>query len=145
MIQVRQMVELCYGKPISDRTWRRWRHSIGIRCLDRHPITTLTERQALWLAAYAHLKRLQPRGKHELRDAANFLNSDPKTHRMFYSIDITQNGFYGRDLPAIIERMTGKKLSLRTVYRIAKKQNIDFSVNSIYENSFLNIFLGAIE
>lgn len=142
--QARQMVELCYGKPISDRTWRRWRYSLGIRC-NEHQVTSLTERQALWIAGYAYLKRLHPKVKHNLEDVVKILENDSRLHQMFYGIDVTQNGFYGRELPAIIQRMTGKQLSLRTFYRIAEKQNIEFSINGIYDNCVLNIFLGALD
>ena len=141
--QVREMVEICYGSTISDRTWRNWRNTIGIRC-EGHQIKTLTAMQATLLIGLAHLKRVNPRGQYKCTSVVDMYLKNPELREKFHTIPVSISGFQGKDLPNIIENLTGKKRSLRTFYRIAKRANIEFSINRFYPKDILDIFMGAL-
>lgn len=115
--------EQIYRKQITSRTWRDWLRLCQVPQYSRE----VGSKQALLLLTLAHLKRENPYKKITLLQIKLKLSSN--SYAQVHLVEAMNNAYYttarGRDLPEIILRITGKQVTLRTLYRWAKKQQVD--------------------
>lgn len=137
--EVRNMCEFAYGSQIADSTWRKWRTKLGMN-KSNNLTNNFTENQTIWLVAYARLKYLQPNRKHTLKQVIDFLKKVPELE-IVNTFNYTGNKVLGKQLPQFIENQTGKRTSIKTLYRKAKLKKIEFSINRMYTIDEARIFL----
>ncbi|MFK0731528.1 MAG: hypothetical protein ACIWVG_10260 [Gloeotrichia echinulata HAB0833] len=119
---LKRSCEQVYCNTIAERTWRKWLRLCQVSQYAREVV----KEQALWLLTLAYLKKEgKPNQKITLFQVKFKLSNQLINTSLSAAID---NAFYtdvfGKDLPEIILRVTGKQISLRTLYRWAKKQRI---------------------
>ncbi|MCG6138768.1 MAG: hypothetical protein MET45_29950 [Nostoc sp. LLA-1] len=118
--------ENVYGRSITDRTWRNWLRVCQVLPYSRE----VDQKTALWLLTLAYMKKLQPCRKITLLQIKFKLKEKPlaELHLAEAIYDARFTNAKGKDLPEIILRVTGKQVTLRTIYRWAKKQQVAFQV-----------------
>jgi len=128
---VRLACQHIYGHVIADTTWRLWLRTCQVK-----PRTKDVSKQvAQWLMTLAFLKREKPLGGRgnqvRLIDCIALLKSKP---HLVAQLDqemrdaIYVEGLDGRQLPEFIYRATRRMVSVRTLYRWAKKHKVNFRV-----------------
>ncbi len=114
--------EQIYRKQITSRTWRDWLRLCQVPQYSRE----VGSKQALLLLTLAHLKRENPYKKITLLQIKLKLSSN--SYAEVQLVEAMNNAYYttarGKDLPEIILRITGKQVTLRTLYRWAQKQQV---------------------
>ncbi|MEH2151710.1 hypothetical protein [Nostoc sp.] len=114
--------EQVYCRTIAERTWRKWLRLCQVPQYAREVV----KEQALWLLTLAYLKKPDPSKKVTLFQVKFKLAENEIVE--FYLAEEIYNACYtnaiGKDLPEIILRVTGKQISLRTLYRRAKKRRV---------------------
>ncbi len=118
--------EQVHCRPIAERTWRKWLRLCEVQQYARE----VEKQQALWLLTLAYMKKLEPNKKFTLFQIKFKLSGNPyaELHLAEAIYNACFTNAVGKDLPEIILRVTGKQVTLRTLYRWAQKQRITFKL-----------------
>lgn len=119
--------EQVYCHPIAERTWRKWLRLCQVPQYAREVV----KEQAMWLLTLAYMKKLEPNKKFTLFQIKFKLSGNPfaELHLAEAIYNACYTNAVGKDLPEIILRVTGKQVTLRTLYRWARKQRVTFKVS----------------
>jgi hypothetical protein len=124
---IKLAVDQVYGTEVASSTWRKW-----LRLFDVKPRSHyLTVEQSIFLLTYAHLRRYKPNKGLGVIDVKNHLKAYPYALKTFKE-QVEQALFIetkGRDMPTLIRQYTGKTVTLRTLYRWAKRHKLEFGVS----------------
>lgn len=147
--EVMEKCSLVYGRAIVDRTWRKWKNICEIPPAHPHVGEWLTEFQVKCLLVLAYLKKQNPWNHYgyekvlvemaKLRrnkEQAKFLQAIAEAPR-----NTLLQPCYGRDLPQTLERLTGCRINLRRLRRIAERNGQKFSCAKQYNTKQINWWL----
>ncbi len=116
-----------YGSEVASSTWRKWLRLFNVRAWDRH----IKSEQAILLLTYAHLRRHNPNKGIGVIDVRNYLKTVPYSAKTLRE-QVEEALFIqatGRDMPTLIRQYTGKAVTLRTLYRWAKRHKLEFGAS----------------
>lgn len=124
---LKRSCEQVYSQTIAPRTWRKWLRLCQVEQYSRE----VNKEQGLWLLTLAYLKKQEKPNKKITLFQVKFQLSNQLLH--LYLSQAIDNTYYsdalGKDLPSIILRVTGKQISLRTLYRKAKQRQTTLKVS----------------
>lgn len=124
---IRTAADQLYHRKVSDRAFRNWLRICKIQPWSR----TVNKTQALHLLTMAYLKGQNPKASIGWVRLRQHLKSAPIPEE-WLEIQVKQAMFAtakGRDLPQLIRQVTGRRVSIRTLYRWSKKYRLTFGVN----------------
>ena len=145
--EVMEKCAVVYGRPFSDRVWRKWKNEIlEFPAADPRVGQWFTEFQVKCLLVLAYLKR-QNRWKHYtyeqvLVEMAKLRRNEEQWRFLAAIAEAPKNTLlqpcYGRELPQVLERLTGCQINPRRLYRIAKRKGQEFSRAKQYSTKQIN-------
>lgn len=144
--EVMEKCSLIYGRTIVDRTWRKWKASIGLPGASPRTGEWLTEFQVKCMIVLAYLKHQNPWKHYTQEDvliAMAKLRRDDEQWKFLIAIAIAPRKALlapcrGVDLPKTLEEITGCKVNPRRLYRIAKRKGKTFSTEAFYNTNQIN-------
>lgn len=126
---VKVSCEEVFCRSINERTWRNWLRLCQVQPYSRE----VDSEQTLWLLTLAYMKKPQPTKKITLLQIKFKLKEKPFTQ--LHLAEAIYNARFanaqGKDLPEIILRVTGRQVTLRTLYRWAQKQRVTFRCSKL--------------
>lgn len=129
---IRNAANQIYGKEISPSAWRKWLRLFDVPRWSR----TLTAQQSLFILTYAHLRKqnkIVEIGKKKVIEEIKKIPKSPE--KLYECVDETLFQYArGRDLPCVIRQVTGRQVSLRTVYRWAEAHKLKFGANTVIDS-----------
>ena len=126
-INLRDLYEHSLGTTVADRTWRRVRHSLGIRYdYDAHLINVVI-RAASKRRENATRQITRAEIAFELNVEKAFLDRD------FYPVT-------GVELLEEVSRILGRQVSRQTMYRWGKSINCPWSAKGVYRKEHLALW-----
>jgi hypothetical protein len=124
---VRLAAHQVYGRPLGDRAWRKWLRVCQVPQWSREADTD----QATLLLTLAYLKRQHPRKAIGIVHLKQQLKTGPVSE--VWLKEQVEQAFYtqatGKDLPHLLRQVTGKRVTLRTLYRWARKHRLQFGAS----------------
>jgi hypothetical protein len=124
---VKMASDQVYGACLSERAWRKWLRICKVKQWSR----VVGVEQATYLLTLAYLKKSHPRKAIGYVHVKQQLKLTPYTHQQLQ--EQIDQAFYaqatGRDLPNLIRQVTGRKVTIRTLYRWAEKHKLQFGVS----------------
>lgn len=124
---VKMACDQVYGKNLSDRAWRKWLRICKVKAWSR----SVEPEQATYLLTLAYLKKSHPRKAIGFVHVKQQLKVMPCSHKQLQ--EQIDQAFYaqakGRDLPNLIRQVTGRVVTVRTLYRWADKYKLQFGVS----------------
>ena len=140
LTKVKTVCEGIYGQKLSDRTWRKWRSQLGF---DGY-VKEISEAKMEQLLIYSYLKRIRPYDKITLleimearADVLQCLRECCTTHKPHIIPDQCR----GTGILGLIEMVTGRSVSLATLYRWGEELGCKFSINAIYKKIEIESFI----
>jgi hypothetical protein len=126
---VKQAADYLYKKTISDRTWRKWKKHLYI---PKNAKTVIYD-HAVCLLVFALLRREHPRTKYRITEIKNYLEEHPYTKEMLKEQmdEALKAQIVGKQLPTLIRQVTGRNVTLRTIYRWSKAHKLDFAASKV--------------
>lgn len=125
---IRLAANQIYGSDVAYSTWRKWLRLFNVRPWVRD----LTTEETVLILTYAHIRKFSPNKSVGVIDVKKHLKQQPYPVEKLKE-QIEEALFIkatGRDLPILIRQYTGKNVTLRTLYRWAKKHQLDFGLNT---------------
>src|SRR6476646_3337895 len=127
--EVMDKCALVYGRAITDRTWRKWKRACEIPPADPRVGEWLTEFQVKCLLVLSYLKKQNPWLQYtyeEVLVTMAKLRRDKEQSRFLQAIaeapaNTLLQPCYGRELPQVLENLTGCTINPRRLYRIAER------------------------
>jgi hypothetical protein len=142
LCDVKIVCERIYGYSINPRTWIRWKNFLAIS----PRLKEINFDEMCRLLTYAKMKREKPYKQFTLLDVmqskGDFLKEMKDVNRnekMFIPAMCK-----GKDLPSLIKSLTGRELSLRAMYRISEKVNMNYRINSLYTKNDIERLISVI-
>lgn len=132
--------EHVYGKSITDRSFRKWLRICGIKPYSRE----VSKSDCKIILGLAFLKSQQPYKKFTRLDAMKLIISDRMLSQNLNEAlgdSIVVERLPGKQAPTFIQRSTGRVVSVRTLYRWAKKHGLKFSAKTPVPRTTLDKFL----
>jgi hypothetical protein len=128
LTDVKMVCQAVYGREISDRTWRRWKERLGFTGYERE----VSEAKMQQLLTLANMKRTAPLSKISLGKVLK--NKEESLRKLQGLIDSALLPEYclGENLPGLLEDLTGRKPSLKTLYRWGASNDFRFQANKKY-------------
>ncbi|HEY9748374.1 MAG TPA: hypothetical protein V6C63_06840 [Allocoleopsis sp.] len=124
---VKMAADQVYGSCLSERAWRKWLRICKVKPWSR----SVGSEQATWLLTLAYLKKSYPRKSIGYVHVKQQLKSAPMPEYLLQ--EQIDNAFYaqatGKDLPDLIRQVTGRVVTLRTLYRWADKHKLQFGAS----------------
>lgn len=121
---VKMAADQIYGSCLSDRAWRKWLRICKVKQWSR----SVEMEQATYLLTLAYLKKSHPRKAIGFVHVKQQLKVTPYTHQQLQ--EQIDQAFYsqatGKDLPNLIRQVTGRVVTIRTLYRWADKYKLQF-------------------
>ena len=124
---VRLAANQIYGSDVASSTWRKWLRLFSVPRYER----SLTPEQAIYLLAYADLRKNRPNKSLGVIDVKKHIARMPYSPEKLQE-KVEQGLFFnakGKDLPDLIRQYTGKHIHIRTLYRWAKKYRLEFGAS----------------
>jgi hypothetical protein len=133
----------CGKNSIYDEAWSRWRSL----CKVEPKAKKITDREAFLLLVCADMHRLKITEITYLRivnEANKRLSIDPQSIGQIKAI--ASSTVKGSDLPKVLEDLTGRSVTTRTLYRWGSDRHMPkFSRNAEYSPMQLRLFLQRID
>jgi hypothetical protein len=137
---VKQVCEAIYDRPIVDRTWRKWKASLS---LPKY-VKEISQAQMEQLLTLANLKRSKPYDKVTLTQVIKSKQATLKEFqeaRNNYTLYLIPDECRGDSLPEVIRMVTGRQVSLKSLYRWGKMLNKHYSSNSNYTKDEVLLYI----
>lgn len=124
---VKQAADYLYKSTISDRTWRKWKKHLYMP----KNAKTVSYDHAVCLLVFALLRREHPRAKYRIKEIKDYLKEHPYTKEMLKEQmdEALKAEVLGKELPTVIRQVTGRNVTLRTIYRWSKVYKLDFAAS----------------
>jgi hypothetical protein len=144
--EVMEKCSLVYGRTITDRTWRNWKRACEISPADPRVGEWLTEFQVKCLLVLAYLKkgnRWNHYSYEQVLVTMAKLRRTPEQAKFLQAIaeapvNTLVQPCYGRELPQVLEKLTGCHINPRRLYNIAKRKGQKFSRAKQYNTRQIN-------
>ena len=134
---IRCVCETYYGRAISDRTWLYWKSLANVEQYSRE----VPEQKASHIFAVAILRKRYPNKKINFVDVLKCaLNEIPRIKEQLQNpkINLPLDSCEGVNLPDYLEKVTGKLISEKTLYRWGTRYGIPYARHKIYKSNDLN-------
>lgn len=126
---VKKAADFIYGSVLSDRAWRKWKRLLYIPRGSK----TVDYDEAVCLLTFAYLRKAHPRTNYKKPDIKKYILSSPYTPESLKEKldEAFKAKVLGKDLPVVIRQVTGRTVTLRTIYRWSKVYEMDFSASKV--------------
>ena len=126
---IKKAADFLYGSTVSDRAWRKWKRIFYVAAHQKN----IDKDTAVMLLTLADLRLRNPRKKYTQVDVKHYLaTANYNPNFLEETLDAAlYSKVLGKQLPTLIRQVTGRKVTIRTIYRWSKSHRLEFKASKI--------------